>query len=152
MNEEESLALLRARISAPQSGEPGGEERALVQALECIPLATTQPAVYIANRLPPLTVSAYLRLFHESESKRTRLLQNEDSADLRRDPSIRYAVITTWHLSLEAPDRMCTSVLLEPVLLLLIATRSGRPSWFQSPITKSKVPSVSCSAVPVCIM
>ncbi|CAI7613196.1 unnamed protein product, partial [Penicillium viridicatum] len=58
-------------------------------------------AAYIANRLPLVTVSAYLRLFHESESKRTRLLQNEDSADLRRDPSIRYAVITTWQLSFE---------------------------------------------------
>ncbi|CAG7947031.1 unnamed protein product [Penicillium salamii] len=101
MNGEESLALLRARISAPQSGESGGDERALVQALEYIPLAITQAAAYIANRLPLLTVSVYLRLFYESESKRTRLLQNEDSADLRRDPSIRYAVITTWHLSFE---------------------------------------------------
>ncbi|KAJ5593550.1 hypothetical protein N7537_010454 [Penicillium hordei] len=79
----------------------GGDERALVQALECIPLAITQAAAYIANRLPLVTVSVYLRLFHESESKRTRLLQNEDSADLRRDPSIRYAVITTWQLSFE---------------------------------------------------
>ncbi|CAG7941474.1 unnamed protein product [Penicillium salamii] len=104
MNEAESLTLLRARIPAPQSGESGesgGDERALVQALECIPLAITQAAAYIANRLPLVTVSAYLRLFHESESKRTRLLQNEDSADLRRDPSIRYAVITTWQLSFE---------------------------------------------------
>ncbi|KAJ6003887.1 hypothetical protein N7540_013169 [Penicillium herquei] len=104
MNEAESLALLRARIPAPQSGESGesgGDERALVQALECIPLAITQAAAYITNRLPLVTVSAYLRLFHESESKRTRLLQNEDSADLRRDPSIRYAVITTWQLSFE---------------------------------------------------
>ncbi|KAF3002783.1 hypothetical protein E8E15_001031, partial [Penicillium rubens] len=104
MNEAESLALLRLRIPAPQSGESGesgGDERALVQALECIPLAITQAAAYIANRLPLVTVSAYLRLFHESESKRTRLLQNEDSADLRRDPSIRYAVMTTWQLSFE---------------------------------------------------
>jgi tetratricopeptide (TPR) repeat protein len=104
MNEAESLTLLRARIPAPQSGESGesgGDERALVQALECIPLAITQAAAYIANRLPLVTVSAYLRLYYESESKRTRLLQNEDSADLRRDPSIRYAVITTWQLSFE---------------------------------------------------
>ncbi|KAF3392458.1 hypothetical protein F1880_008921 [Penicillium rolfsii] len=104
MNEEDSLVLLRARIPAPHSGNSGEfreDERALVQALECIPLAITQAAAYIANRLPLLTVSAYLRLFHESESKRTRLLQNEDSADLRRDPSIRYAVITTWQISFE---------------------------------------------------
>ncbi|KAJ5348541.1 uncharacterized protein N7506_001794 [Penicillium brevicompactum] len=98
MNEEESLALLRARIPAPQSGE---DEKALVQALEYIPLAITQAGSYIANRSPLITVSTYLRLFHESESKRTRLLQNEDSTDLRRDPSIRYAVITTWQISFE---------------------------------------------------
>jgi tetratricopeptide (TPR) repeat protein len=102
MNKEESLALLQARIPASQSGEtgePGGDENALVEALEYIPLAITQAGSYIANRLPLVTVAVYLRLFHESESKRTWLLQNEDSADLRRDPSIRYAVITTWQLS-----------------------------------------------------
>ncbi|KAJ5904758.1 uncharacterized protein N7473_001674 [Penicillium subrubescens] len=104
MNEEESLALLQARIPAPQSGdsgEPGEDEKALVEALEYIPLAITQAGSYIANRLPLVTVAVYLRLFQESESKRTRLLQNEDSADLRRDPSIRYAVITTWQISFE---------------------------------------------------
>jgi tetratricopeptide (TPR) repeat protein len=104
MNEAESLALLRARIPAPQFGEceeSGEDEKALVQALEYIPLAITQAGAYISNRLPLVTVSAYLRLFHESESKRTRLLQNEDSPDLRRDPSIRNAVITTWQLSFE---------------------------------------------------
>lgn len=89
------------RIPDPQSGESGEDEKALVQALECIPLAITQAAAYIANRLPPLTVSAYVRLFYESESKWTRLLQNEDCTDLRHDPSIRYAVITTWQLSFE---------------------------------------------------
>ncbi|KAJ5894136.1 hypothetical protein N7495_005827 [Penicillium taxi] len=56
----------------------------------------TQAAAYIANRLPLVTVSTYLQFFHESKSKRTRLLQTEDSADLQRDSSIRYAVITTW--------------------------------------------------------
>jgi hypothetical protein len=101
MNEEESLALLRARIPTPQPGESGDDERALVLALENIPLAIAQAAAYIANRSPLVTVAAYLRLFHESESKRTRLLQNEDSTDLRRDPSIRYAVITTWQVSFE---------------------------------------------------
>ncbi|KUM55983.1 hypothetical protein ACN42_g11249, partial [Penicillium freii] len=98
MNEEESLALLQVRIPAPQSRE---DEKALVQALEYIPLAITQAGSYIANRSPLITVSTYLRLFHESESKRTRLLQNEDSTDLRRDPSIRYTVITTWQISFE---------------------------------------------------
>ncbi|KUL81728.1 hypothetical protein ZTR_09475 [Talaromyces verruculosus] len=103
MNEAESLALLRVRI--PDSQSPAEDERALVQALEYIPLAITQVGAYIANRSPLITVSAYLRLFRESESKQIRLLQNEDSVDLRRDPSIRYAVITTWQLSFEEIQR-----------------------------------------------
>jgi hypothetical protein len=64
-------------------------------------LANIQAGSYIVNRLPFVTIAVHLRLFHESESKRMRLLQNEDSADLRRDPSIRYAVITIWQLSFE---------------------------------------------------
>lgn len=64
-------------------------------------MAITQAGSYIANRLPLITVATYLRLFHQSEAKQTRLLQSEDSTDLRRDPSIRYSVITTWQLSFE---------------------------------------------------
>ncbi|EAU30101.1 predicted protein [Aspergillus terreus NIH2624] len=99
MNEEESVALLKLRLLDPPSEESREDERALVQALEYIPLAITQAGSYIASRSPLITVSAYLRLFHESEPKRMRLLQTKDSTDLRRDPSIRYAVITTWQLS-----------------------------------------------------
>jgi Tfp pilus assembly protein PilF len=101
MTEAESLALLRARIPAPQPGESGEDEKALVQALEYIPLAITQAGSYIANRSSRVTVSRYLQLFRESESNQTHLLQHEDAKDLRRDPSIRYAVITTWQLSFE---------------------------------------------------
>ncbi|KAJ5366097.1 hypothetical protein N7541_000038 [Penicillium brevicompactum] len=101
MNEAESLALLRARIPAPQPGESGEDEKALVQALEYIPLAITQAGSYIANRSSRVTVSRYLQLFRESESNQTHLLQHEDAKDLRRDPSIRYAVVTTWQLSFE---------------------------------------------------
>ncbi|KUM57416.1 hypothetical protein ACN42_g9770 [Penicillium freii] len=99
MNEEESLDLLRLRV--PDSQSSAEDEKALVSVLENIPLAITQATAYIASRLPLLTVSAYLRLFHDSESKRTRLLQSEDSTDIRRDPSMRYAVITTWQISFD---------------------------------------------------
>ncbi|KAL5360970.1 hypothetical protein BJX96DRAFT_175795 [Aspergillus floccosus] len=126
MNEEESVALLRARLLDPPSGESGEDERALVQALEYIPLALIQAAAYIANRSPLINVSAYLRLFHESEPKRMRLLQNEDSTDLRRDPSIRYAVITTWQLSFEQirQDRPTSTDLLA---LMSMFDRQGIP-------------------------
>ncbi|GAM43571.1 hypothetical protein TCE0_056r18491 [Talaromyces pinophilus] len=124
MNEAESLALLRMRI--PDSQSPAEDESALVQALEYIPLAIMQAAAYIANRSPLITVSAYLRLFHESESKRIRLLQNEDSIDLRRDSSIRYAVITTWQLSFEQIHRVRPAAI-DLLALMSMFDRQGIP-------------------------
>jgi hypothetical protein len=123
MNEEESLALLRAKIPAPHFGE---DMKALVQALEYIPLAITQAGSYIANRSSRITVSRYLRLFRESESNQTHLLQHEDARDLRRDPSIRNGVITTWQLSFEQirHDRPAATDLLA---LMSMFDRQGIP-------------------------
>ena len=129
MNEEESLALLRARIPAPhsvESGESVEDEKALVEALEYIPLAITQAGSSIANRSSRVTVSRYLQLFRESESNQTHLLQHEDAKDLRRDPSIRHAVITTWQLSFEQirDDRPAATDLLA---LMSMFDRQGIP-------------------------
>ncbi|KAJ5154819.1 uncharacterized protein N7500_010258 [Penicillium coprophilum] len=126
MSEEDSLALLRVRVPAPHSGEYEEVEKALVQALEFIPLAITQAGSYIANRSPRVTVSRYLQLFCESESNQTHLLQHEDAKDLRRDPSIRHAVITTWQLSFEQirHDRPAATDLLA---LMSMFDRQGIP-------------------------
>ncbi|KAJ5358338.1 uncharacterized protein N7496_010751 [Penicillium cataractarum] len=101
MNEEDSIVLLRARIPGAQSGESREDEKALVQALEFVPLAITQAGSYIANRPSRVTISRYLQLFRESESNQAHLLQHKDAKDLRRDPSIRHAVVTTWQLSFD---------------------------------------------------
>jgi tetratricopeptide (TPR) repeat protein len=98
MNEAESLDLLRSRSVLSQSLE---DEKALVRALEYIPLAIIQAGSYIANRSPRITVAKYLQLFHQSDSNQTHLLDHKDAKDLRRDPDIRHAVITTWQLSFE---------------------------------------------------
>ena len=58
MNEEESLALLRARIPAAYTGGSKDDEKAPVQALEYIPLAITQAGSYIAYRSSLITVPA----------------------------------------------------------------------------------------------
>ncbi|KAJ5660387.1 hypothetical protein N7507_006838 [Penicillium longicatenatum] len=123
MNEEESLALLRARIPAPHLGE---DTKALVQALEYIPLAITQAGSYITSGSSRVTVSRYLRLFRENESNQTHLLQHEDAQDLRWDPSIRNAVITTWQLSFEQirHDRPAATDLLA---LMSMFDRQGIP-------------------------
>ena len=126
MSEEDSLALLRVRVPDPHSGESEEMEKALVQALEFIPLAITQAGSYIANRSPRVTVSRYLQLFCESESNQTHLLQHEDAKDLRRDPGIRHAVITTWQLSFEQirHDRPAATDLLA---LMSMFDRQGIP-------------------------
>ena len=98
MDEGDALALLKTRVPF---GEPSeSEAKALVQALECIPLAITHAAAYIRMREPRITISTYLQLFRESAANQANLLSNEDVKDLRRDHSIRHAVITTWHYSL----------------------------------------------------
>jgi tetratricopeptide (TPR) repeat protein len=99
MAEEEALELLKTRVSIGESCE--GDAKALVQALECIPLAVTHAAAYIAIRKQRITVSTYLELFRESEENRAYLLNIQETRDLRRDDSVPDAVVTTWQISFE---------------------------------------------------
>ena len=98
MKEADSLALLGTRIAI--SDVANTEAVMLVQALEGIPLAITHAAAYIRARQPRVTIALYLDLFRESEANQADLLNNNDAKDLRRDPSTRDAVITTWQVSI----------------------------------------------------
>jgi len=104
MDEEDALALLSTRVPFDESCK--GDARALVHALECIPLAVTQAAAYIRIREPVITISTYLQLFRVSERNQTHLLSNEEARDLRRDPSMRDAIITTWQMSFDQIQKM----------------------------------------------
>jgi len=97
MDEEDALALLNTGVSFDESGK--ADAKALVQALEGIPLAITHAAAYIKTRAPMTTVSDYLKLFRDSETNQVRLLGKNSLKDLRRDHSIRHAVIATWQIS-----------------------------------------------------
>lgn len=99
MSENDALALLKTRI--PISNSSDIDRRALVQALEYIPLAITQAGAYIRNRAPRVTISTYLELFRQSDANQEHLLNYKDAKDLRRDPSLRHPVITTWQISFE---------------------------------------------------
>jgi hypothetical protein len=96
MEEKDSVDLLKTKIPADNFSEADLKE--LAQALEGIPLAITHAAAYIRSR-PRVTVSKYLSLFRESEANQASLLNNNETKDLRRDHSIRHAVITTWQIS-----------------------------------------------------
>jgi tetratricopeptide (TPR) repeat protein len=97
MDEEDALALLNTRVPFSESSK--ADAKALVQALERIPLAITHAAAYINTRAPMTTMSDYLELFRKSEANQVRLLGKKGLKDLRRDHSIRHAVIATWRVS-----------------------------------------------------
>ncbi|KAL4742399.1 hypothetical protein BDV11DRAFT_167246, partial [Aspergillus similis] len=126
MDEEESLTLLRTKI--PINQQAIEDEKALVHALEHIPLAIIQAGSYIASRTTRFTVARYLHLFQESESKQTHLLKQEDAKDLRRDPSIRHSVITTWQLSFEQ-IRQSQPIATELLALMSMFDRQGIPEY-----------------------
>jgi tetratricopeptide (TPR) repeat protein len=98
MEEEDSISLLKTRVSPEKSSESDLKE--LAQALEGIPLAITHAAAYIRSR-PRVNTSVYLSLFRESEANQASLLNNNETKDLRRDHSIRHAVLTTWQISFD---------------------------------------------------
>jgi hypothetical protein len=63
MHQDDSLELLRSKVRFEESSEE--DAKALVHALEGIPLAITQAAAYIKTR-ERFDVTRYLNLFHES--------------------------------------------------------------------------------------
>ncbi|OQE11585.1 hypothetical protein PENVUL_c002G01829 [Penicillium vulpinum] len=123
MGKTESISLLRSKTHTSQSSE---DEEMLVHALEYVPLAITQAGSYIAARSTRMTVAKYLELFHESEKNQKYLLNHKDAQDLRRDPSIPDAVITTWELSFEQIRRDRSSAA-DLLALMSMFDRHGIP-------------------------
>ncbi|KFY17491.1 hypothetical protein V492_00633, partial [Pseudogymnoascus sp. VKM F-4246] len=105
MKEKDSVDLLKTKIPVDKCSEADLKE--LAQALEGIPLAITHAAAYIRSK-PRVTVSKYLSLFRESEANQAKLLDDNETEDLRRDYSIRNAVITTWRISFDQIKRTNT--------------------------------------------
>jgi hypothetical protein len=93
IGEDDALTLLHTRV--PFSEARRADAKALVHALERIPLAITHAAAYIKTRASTTTISTYLKLFHESEANQVHLLSQKEWKDIWRDHSIRGAVIAT---------------------------------------------------------
>ncbi|KAF2625654.1 TPR-like protein [Macroventuria anomochaeta] len=126
MEEEDALALLQTGV--PFSEPSRADAKALIQALERIPLAITHAAAYIKTRAATTTVSTYLELFRESEANQVHLLGKKEWKDIRRDHSIRHAVIATWQISFRHIQKT------EPPAANLLAVMSmfdkqGIPRW-----------------------
>jgi hypothetical protein len=124
MGADDAVALLRTCIHGDQSSET--EKRELIKALEYIPLAISQAGAYIASRSPRMTVSTYLELFWQSESSQEHLLNYDGAKDLRRDRSVRHAVITTWQISFDQIRSTCLAAT-DILALMSMFDRQGIP-------------------------
>ncbi|KAF2249223.1 TPR-like protein [Trematosphaeria pertusa] len=126
MGEKDALALLRTRVPFSESGR--ADAKALVHALERIPLAITHAAAYIKTREATTTIAGYLKLFRESETNQVHLLSGKEWKDIRRDHSIRHAVIATWQISFEhiwKTQRPAADLL----ALMSMFDKQGIPRW-----------------------
>ncbi|KAL9616022.1 MAG: hypothetical protein Q9160_009060 [Pyrenula sp. 1 TL-2023] len=126
MGEKDALALLQTRISVNQSSQ--ADAKALVYALEYIPLAITHAAAYIKTRASTTTLSTYLKLFRGSEANQVHLLRKEEWKDIRRDHSIRHAVIATWQISFAQIQETDPSAA-ELLALMSMFDKQGIPKW-----------------------
>ncbi|OCK86963.1 TPR-like protein [Cenococcum geophilum 1.58] len=126
MDEGDALALLKTRVPFDEPSK--GNAKALVQALECIPLAITHAAAYIRMREPRVTISTYLKLFRESTANQATLLSSEDARDLRRDHSIQHAAITTWQISFNQIQKIKPAAT-DLLALISMFDRQGIPEY-----------------------
>lgn len=93
MSLNESVQLLRNLL--PNATEEEASE--LVQELENVPLAISQASAYI-KAVALISIPKYVGIFRRSNEDQAALL-NKDKGDLRRDPGVPNAVITSWELS-----------------------------------------------------
>ncbi|KAF2268798.1 HET-domain-containing protein [Lojkania enalia] len=97
MKEADALVLLERKLGCKPEEDNAVE---LLRVLDCMPLAITQAAAYIAQRAPRMTVSRYLDEVRRSDHDRARLLK-KDVGDSRRDGRASNSIMATWQISFE---------------------------------------------------
>ena len=93
MSSKESVQLLQNTL--PDAIEEEASE--LVEELDNVPLAVSQASAYI-KAISQVSIPIYLATFRRSNEDQAALL-NKNKKDLRRDPGVPNAVITSWELS-----------------------------------------------------
>ena len=94
----ESELLLRARLGDERSKENHIMYQELAKELERTPLALVQAASFMSQNCIPLDM--YLRMYHESDMSKIRLL-SEDFEDDIRDSDAKNPIATTWIISFD---------------------------------------------------
>ncbi|KAH8707088.1 hypothetical protein GQ44DRAFT_817933 [Phaeosphaeriaceae sp. PMI808] len=98
MDDAAAHALLRTKLGDKVDSDGGIAE--LAATLDFIPLALVQAAAYIRERAPRCTMRQYLNEYHQSDSRRTSLL-NHSAGYLRRDKTASNSVLLTWQISFD---------------------------------------------------
>ncbi|THW77844.1 hypothetical protein D6D18_09847, partial [Aureobasidium pullulans] len=126
MGEKHALQLLRTRVPFGDASRADAKE--LVHKLEYIPLAITYAGAYIDARASTTTITVYLDLFRESEANQVHLLSRKVLEDIRRDHSIRHAVIATWQISFQQ-IRKTEPQAADLLALMSMFDKQGIPRW-----------------------
>jgi tetratricopeptide (TPR) repeat protein len=95
MSEDEAEALLKDKL-----GHASTDNRRLVVALDCMPLAITQAAAYILEMGLMCSVKQYHEKMERSRTSRTSLLRREVPMP-DRDTEASSSVLLTWQISFE---------------------------------------------------
>jgi tetratricopeptide (TPR) repeat protein len=100
MSDHQALDLFRNKSDSHLSQVEEQDAIKLVQTLDCVPLAITQAATYLAQRGSRITISQFLQKIKRNDHTLARFLQ-KDSGNLRRDYLASNSVMTTLQISFE---------------------------------------------------
>jgi hypothetical protein len=95
ISEGEAELLLESKL-----GQLSPDNRQLAVALDCMPLAITQAAAYIRERMPRCSVQQYRKEVEQSRKSRTGLLRR-DVPLAGRDAEATNSVLLTWRISFD---------------------------------------------------
>ena len=127
LNRAESIQLLKNKLMNAEvvvDAEQEEDASQLVEALDYIPLAITQAGAHIRNA-SHLTLQGYLSIFCKNNATQIKFLSKE-AHDLRRDPDVPNAVMSTWEISF-AQIRRQSPTAADLLSLMCLFHRQGIP-------------------------
>ncbi|KAK6851553.1 P-loop containing nucleoside triphosphate hydrolase protein [Apiospora arundinis] len=102
MDQADALSLVgkKLRLSAEGTQNDIRAAESLVETLEYMPLAIVQATAYIAHKASNCSMRKYVKMFTESNRKKTTLL-NYEGGQVRRDREAKSSILTTWQITFE---------------------------------------------------
>ena len=123
----EAVALLTKSLKKHEPDLVWDDLANLAQELDYMPLAISQAAAYVSQRVPRVTVSKYLDELRQSDNRRAKILK-VDIRDPRRDGQLSNSILTTWYVSFEHLRRKRDSAA-RLLSLMSLFDREGIPDY-----------------------